>query len=67
MHLDGIADYDMILIGCPKHFGGPTRGVKKFIDKLGKFQLSGKSYAVLDTYMWADFEKAVQKMEKRVN
>jgi len=65
--LDGIADYDVILIGSPNHFGGPTRGIKKFIDKLGKLQLNGKSYAVFDTYIRADFEKAVKKMEKRMS
>jgi len=31
-----VLDYDVILIGSPNHFGGPTRGIKKFIDKLGK-------------------------------
>ncbi|MGD8545430.1 MAG: ribose-phosphate pyrophosphokinase-like domain-containing protein [Candidatus Bathyarchaeota archaeon] len=29
-------DYDAILIGSPNHFGGPVRGIMKFIDKLGK-------------------------------
>jgi flavodoxin len=65
--LDQIPDYDMILIGSPNHFGGPTRGVKKFIDKLGKLPLEGKLFAVFDTYLGKDFEKAVRKMEKRIN
>ena len=65
--LNKIPDYDMILIGSPNHFGGPTRGVKKFIDKLGKLPLKGKLFAVFDTYLGKDFEKAVKKMEKRIN
>jgi len=55
------------LIGSPNHFGGPSGSVKKFIDSLGKLGLSGKFFAVFDTYFRRDFEKAVKKMEKRVN
>jgi len=64
---DKVPDYDAILIGSPNHFGGPTRGPKKFIDKLGKLPLRGKLVAVFDTYIRGDFEKAVKKMEKRIN
>lgn len=62
-----VLDYDVILIGSPNHFGGPTRGIKKFIDKLGKLPLKEKTFAVFDTYIKGDFEKAVKKMEKRIN
>ncbi|MFX1606006.1 MAG: flavodoxin family protein [Promethearchaeota archaeon] len=62
--LDG---YDAMLVGCPTHFGGPTRGAKKFIDKLGKLELKGKKIAVFDTYIKEDFEKSVKKMEERIN
>lgn len=65
--LNKVPDYDAILIGSPNHFGGPTRGPKKFIDKLGKLPLKGKMFAVFDTYIRGDFEKAVKKMEKRIN
>jgi len=65
--LDKILDYDAILIGSPNHFGGPTRSIKKFIDKLGKLDLKGKLVAVFDTYIGEDFEKAVKKMGKRIN
>ena len=61
-----VLDYDVILIGSPNHFGGPTRGIKKFIDKLGKLPLKNKMFAVFDTYIKVDFEKAVKKMEKRI-
>ena len=62
-----ILDYDVILIGSPNHIGGPTRGIKKFIDKLGKIGLGEKMGAVFDTYMGRDFNKAVRKREKRIN
>jgi len=65
--LERLADYDAVLIGSPNHFGGPTGSVKKFIDSLGKLHLSGKFFAVFDTYIQRDFEKAAKKMEKRVN
>jgi len=61
-----VADYDAILIGSPNHMGGPVRGIKKLIDKLGKFDLKAKWVAVFDTYLGGDFEKATKKMEKRI-
>jgi len=64
---DKILDHDVILIGSPNHIGGPTRSVRRFIDKLGKLDLKGKQTAVFDTYLGKDFEKAVKKMEKRIN
>ncbi|WP_287589089.1 flavodoxin family protein [Candidatus Borrarchaeum sp.] len=65
--LKTIEQYDAILMGCPNHFGGPTRTAKKFIDKLGKLDLKGKVIAVFDTYIKEDFEKAVKKMEEKIN
>ncbi len=67
VNLDNIIKYDAILTGSPNHFGGPTRSIKKFIDKLGKLHLEGKKFAVFDTYINGDFEKAVKKMEKKIN
>ena len=62
--LDG---YDAILVGCPTHFGGPTRGAKKFIDRLGKRDLKGMQIAAFDTYIKEDFERSVKAMEERIN
>jgi flavorubredoxin len=64
--LGNLADSDAILIGSPNHMGGPARGIKKFIDKLGKLDLKAKWVAVFDTYLGEDFEKATKKMEKRI-
>jgi len=64
--LENLADYDAILIGSPNHMGGPVRGIKKLIDKLGGFSLRAKWAAVFDTYLGGDFEKAVKKMERRI-
>jgi len=66
LDLSSIPNYDAILIGSPNHMGGPTRGIKGFIDKLGKLQLKGKMFVVFDTYLGKDFEKAVKKMEKQI-
>jgi flavodoxin len=65
--LERVAGYDAILIGSPNHWGGPVRGIKKLIDKLGKLDLKAKWVAVFDTYIKEDFEKAVKKMENRIN
>ncbi|MFX1407443.1 MAG: flavodoxin family protein [Promethearchaeota archaeon] len=59
--------YDLLLIGSPNHFGRHVGSVKKFINKLPKSQLKVNSYAVFDTYVTADFEKAVKKMEEQVS
>ncbi|MBS7647741.1 MAG: flavodoxin domain-containing protein [Candidatus Bathyarchaeia archaeon] len=67
VNLKDIPFYDAVLIGSPNHIGGPTRGIRGFIDKLGKLKLEGKKYAVFDTYMGRDFDKAVKKMEKRIS
>lgn len=61
-----VSNYDAILIGSPNHFGGPIKSVKKFINELGKLDLKGKQFAVFDTYLSKDFEKAVKKMEKQI-
>lgn len=63
---NSLHNYDAILIGSPNHMGGPTGGIKGLIDKFGDLQLKGKMFAVFDTYMRKDFEKAVRKMEKRI-
>ena len=67
VNLGNLADSDVILIGSPNHMGGPARGIKKLIDKLGKLDLKAKWVAVFDTYLGEDFEKSVKKMEKRIS
>jgi NAD(P)H dehydrogenase (quinone) len=47
--LDDMADYDAILIGSPNHIGRPTRGITKFIDKLGKLGLKEKSGSLINS------------------
>jgi flavodoxin len=68
--LNRMPDYDAILLGSPNHIGGPTGGVKKFIDKLGKLPLEGKLFAAFDTHLGPNsafpFEQAVKKMERRI-
>jgi flavorubredoxin len=65
--LSKIPDYDAILVGSPTHIGGPTGGIKKFIGKLGKLPLEGKSFAVFDTYLLSkSFEQAARKLEERI-
>jgi flavodoxin len=59
--------YDLILIGTPNHFGKPTKPIKKFIQDLPNSSLKAKSFAVFDTFMFKEYEKAVKKMEKKIN
>lgn len=62
-----LADSDVILIGAPVHFGGPSRTIGGFIDKIGKLDLKAKWAAVFDTYYKTDFEKGVKSMEARMS
>ena len=64
--LNQLGEFDAILVGSPNHIGRATRGIRKFIDKLGNLNLQGKLVAVFDTYLGGDFEKAVRKMEKQI-
>jgi len=59
--------YDLILIGSPNHFGRHIGSIKKFINKLPNSQLKVNAYSVFDTYITADFEKAVKKMEEQIS
>jgi len=66
--LKKIVDYDAILVGSPTHIGGPTGGIKKFIGKLGKLPLEGKSFAAFATYLVGkSFVQATEKLEKRIS
>ena len=61
------ASYDLILIGSPNHFGRHIGSIKKFINKLPESKIQASAYAVFDTYITADFEKAVKQMENQIN
>jgi flavodoxin len=61
-----VLNFDLILFGSPNHMGGPTRGIRKFIDKLKKVGLKGKKVATFDTYVRKNINKAVRKMERRI-
>jgi len=58
--------FDLILIGSPNHAGSHVGSIKKFIKNLPNASLKGNSFAVFDTYMGKDFEKATSKMEKQI-
>jgi len=59
-----LVEYDAILVGSPNHIGRATRGIRKFIDRLGKLNLEGKTAAAFDLYLQEG--KAVRKMEKQL-
>jgi len=58
--------YDIIIIGSPNHMGSHTKSIKKFINNFSSTTVKINSFAVFDTYMKGDFEKAVKKMEKQL-
>ena len=69
VNLTKIDEFDVVLVGSPNHLGRATRGITKFINRLGELELENKQTAVFDTYIrnWIqDFEKVVKKMEKQL-
>lgn len=64
--LNQLASFDAVLVGSPTHMGGATRGIRKFIDKLGKLNLEGKMVAFFDCHASPESGKAVGKMEKQL-
>ncbi|HUU64922.1 MAG TPA: flavodoxin domain-containing protein [Dehalococcoidales bacterium] len=66
VELDKLTEFDAILVGSPNHMGSATKGIRKFIDELGRLSPGVKLAAVFDTYIGRDFEKAVKKMEKQI-
>lgn len=62
-----VAGYDIIAFGSPNHMGKATRGVRKFIDKVGKLKLRQKKGFLFDTYTGGDHTKAVRSMENIIN
>lgn len=63
-----LVDYDGIILGAPNHMGRPSRTMKMFIEKLGKFELKAKNVAVFGTYSGRErpVDRAVRKLEKLV-
>jgi multimeric flavodoxin WrbA len=63
-----IADYDAIILGAPNHMGRPSRTMKKFIDRLSKFDLKARNFAVFGTYSGRErpVDRSVKKLEKMV-
>jgi NADH oxidase (H2O-forming) len=63
-----LVDYDAIILGAPNHMGRPSRTMKMFIEKLGKFELKAKNVAVFGTYSGRErpVDRAVRKLEKLV-
>ncbi len=66
INLEKDETFDLILIGSPNQMGAHISSVKKFIKKLASSSLKGNSFAVFDTYVKKDFEKATRKMEKQI-
>ncbi|MFX1327243.1 MAG: flavodoxin family protein [Promethearchaeota archaeon] len=66
INLEKDVTFDLILIGSPNQMGAHISSVKKFIKKLANSSLKGNNFAVFDTYVKKDFEKATRKMEKQI-
>lgn len=64
--IGAIGEADIVLLGSPNHMGKPTGSITKFIDKIDKNMIGGKTIAVFDTYMFNDYEKAAKRIEQQI-
>jgi menaquinone-dependent protoporphyrinogen IX oxidase len=58
-----VASANIVIIGSPNHMGSALKSVTSFIDSLSQSEMEHKQFAVFDTFMGGDFEKAAKKME----
>ena len=76
---DDVDGYDVILMGSPNHIRRPTGTFNKFVKKLQKLELKGKTLVAFDTYSigkpeenvemkpgGSQFQVALLKMEARL-
>ena len=63
VHTDDLADYDIILFGCPNHNQEPSRNMSKFIERVGIVNLEGKVGVAFDTYTGGNKGIALTKLE----
>ena len=64
LHTDEMADYDLILLGCPNHNQEPALNMIKFIDRAHIVPLEDKIGAAFDTYTGGNKGIAVRKLEE---
>jgi flavodoxin len=63
VHTDDLADYDIILFGCPNHNQEPARNMSKFIERVAIVNLEGKVGAAFDTFTGGNKGVALSKLE----
>ena len=62
-----LSEYDILLMGCPTHMGGPTRDTRNLLGKLGKLNLNGKTMAFFNCWSAAECEgKSVRILEEKL-
>jgi flavorubredoxin len=66
VHTNNLADYDIILFGCPNHNQEPARNMTKFIERVITVNLEGKTGAAFDTYTGGNKGIAVSKLEQLI-
>jgi flavorubredoxin len=61
--IDQVNSANIVLLGSPNHMGRPTANISKLIDKVKAIDLNNKTVSFFDTYMFSDYEKAINRME----
>jgi len=59
-----VLEHDIIVIGSPNHFGGPTTRIRHLLEEFRTFDLRGRRFAFFDTCLARDHGKVVGKMER---
>ena len=66
--VEKVADCDAIVLGAPNHMGRPSQTMRKFADRLSKFDLKAKDVAVFGTYSGREnpIDRAARKLGEMV-
>jgi len=61
---EDLAQYDVILVGTPTHYGGMSEEIGKFVDALKDVELKGKGSAAFDTRYEGEITGGLNELEK---
>jgi len=66
IHTLELANFDLIVFGCPNHNQAPSLTMQKYIDRVAAVPISGKSVAAFDTYTGLNKGIALKKLEAHI-
>ncbi len=66
IHTLELANFDLVVFGCPNHNQAPLLTMLKYIDRVAVVPMSGKYVAAFDTYTGLNKGIALKKLEAHI-